>query len=205
MKLIRKENGQLITESDLHTFLLHAFKEGTVPKDIQKFRNCFNDNTTDGSLCFANQFGRGEDDASMLFFYPFHCAVPPRYNKNLRNQEYCNVGLLVLEYQYQLAKVAGDVEYLRALREQIEIRHSNTLAFMRYDLYKHTQKPYEYDDYDEYFRGYTQEEIEESIDNYSLKFKQVVRFIDRKIFGLTAQPNALQDENLDEFAENESE
>lgn len=196
MKLIRKENGQLITENDLHQFLLDTFKNGTVPKDIKEFRKCFANNTTDGSLCFANQFGKGEDDASMMFFYPYHCQIPPKYNKNLKNQEYCNISLVVLEYQLHLAKVAGDVEYLKELRQQVKIRHSNTLTFMRYDLFKYTHLPVEDEDLEEFYRGFSQAEIKESIEKYSLRYKQVVRFLDRKIFKMTANASGNIQENV---------
>lgn len=197
-----------LSDNALHEFILNAFKDGTVPLDKDKFEGCFNYNTTDDSLCFANQFGEGRQDVAMLFFYPFFCAVPQIYRKNLRNQEYCNFELLDLEYQFQFAKISEDLVYLKALREEVEIRHGNNLAFIQYDVYKNSHFPVEDDEFEEEC-GQNVGEMKQSIAKYSAKLKKLIKYLDHKIFAIASKSQGQNQQPdqafLDEDVETEAE
>ena len=159
--------------NEFFEFIKNTFKEGTVPEDPEEFMACFSNNTTDGSLCFAYQFGKGEDDAVMLFFYPTFCAVPPRYNKNMRRQEECNVGLTNLEYQSLIIKHADKLPYLEVLKEDIERRKDG--AFLSMDLYREQcikRGPWDCEEVNK---------IVESYKNLFSKFDEVEKAIEEKI------------------------
>ena len=203
MRLIRKENSKPVSESDLYNFIHNAFKEGAVPNDLNTFRKCFNDNTTDGSLCFAYDFGTGKDDTAMLFFYPYFCAVPQRYHKNLRNQDYCNINMLVLDYQFELAKIVADVDYLHELKQQAGIRYTNSMAFMQYDVYKRSHRPSEEDFSEEDFDNFSLKDINLSIDVFKTRFKGLMNFIDERISQLTLNYNIEEQNDTNEFDEDE--
>ena len=158
MKLERVKTMNLIKkvkETELYEFIKKAFKDGAIPSDMNEFQKCFSHETTDESLCFAYQFGKGEDDASMLFFYPCFCAVPPRYHKNLRNQEYCNIHLLILEYQQIFASKIDDVEYLKELLFTIKQKYLVNMTIIE----KQLRFLKVYDDFKEDFNNQSPEEV----------------------------------------------
>lgn len=178
-------------QNEFYEFIKNTFKEGTVPQDEDDFMACFSNNTTDGSLCFANQFGKGEDDAVMLFFYPTFCAVPPRYNKNLRNQEECNIGLVVLEYQKLIAKHTNKLSYLEVLKEDMERRNDGSRLMMEF----HMERIFRQRHFDgEVNAEKSPEEIVKSYQNLSSKYEEVKIFVEERIA-------TLKDESEYDFSE----
>lgn len=171
-------------KNELYEFIKETFKEGTVPQSKEEFEACFSDNTTDGSLCFANQFGKGEDDAVMLFFYPTFCAIPPRYNKNLRNQEECSVGLVVAEYQKLLAAHTDNLSHLELLKEEIDRRQN--MAFLSFDF--HRDKNFRMFSFNEEDKG--REALKETVESYKRlisKHSEVRAFVDERMSALKNQ------------------
>ena len=171
-------------KDELYEFIKETFKEGTVPQSKEEFEACFSDNTTDGSLCFANQFGKGEDDAVMLFFYPTFCAIPPRYNKNLRNQEECSVGLVVLEYQKLLASHTDNLSHLELLKEEIDRRQN--MAFLSFDFYR--ERSFRMFSFNEEGKG--RESLKETVESYKRlisKNSEVSAFVGERMSALKNQ------------------
>ncbi|MBE7075506.1 MAG: hypothetical protein E7375_00355 [Clostridiales bacterium] len=172
--------------NELHEFVKKAFKEGTVPSNVEDFKECLNCDTTDGSPCFARQFGEGEDDAVMLFFYPHYCAVPPRYHKNIRNQGFCNVSSLVLEYQLFLAEHSNNIQYLQTLHDVVEQRFSANLAAIEHELSRHFSGPrFEEDRIDEITKNRGANALEDDINAYLEKYNRVLAYVDSKIAELS--------------------
>jgi len=181
-------------KNEFYEFIKNTFKEGTVPQTQEEFEACFSNNTTDGSICFANQFGKGEDDAVMLFFYPTFCAVPPRYNKNLRNQEECNLGLVVLDYQKLIAKHTNKVSYLETLKEDMERRRDG--SFLMFDIQRNRSfrmGP----DVECTSEKQTRKEIAKSYERLFSKQKEVMSFVEERIA-------TLKDESEYDFSEPKS-
>lgn len=172
MDLIKRE--PLFEENELVQFISNTFKDEMVPKDKETFLKCFNHETTDGSLCFSYKFGKDEDDWAMMFFYPTHCAVPIPYQKHLRNDGYCNLCLLVLNYQFMLAEKLEDINYLLNLQYEAMVRYGNT-NFLRVNAERFL------DDEDGKDRETIRRERKESLAEYETRFKQFDDFITEKI------------------------
>lgn len=198
----RRKDMNLITidtfeENELHKFVKNAFKDRTVPEDLEEFKACFSCDTTDGSPCFAKEFGEGEDDAVMLFFYPFHCAVPPRYHKNLRDERLCNVCNLVLDYQSFLAKHSNNLHYLESLRDVIEQRHEINVAAIEFDLSRHFScSRMEEDHIDENLKARGESALEEDLIAYTKKFEETKAFVDDKIATLSHKTHEEKEKSL---------
>ena len=177
---------------ELYQFVSRAFKDGCVPQDSKAFFNCFSTETTDGSLCFANQFGKGENDVAMLFFYPTFCAVPIKYRKNLRNGEYCNISLLILEYQRMIAEKTNSVELLQAIKHHAARRITDVELHLNFAICY----------YEEGEEGLMQKskldaEVDRrrgSLAHYKEQYKTLISFIDEKIARIESDASASDSE-----------
>ena len=110
-------------ENDIFDFVVNAFVDGAVPTNKEEFKKCFSNETTDGSICFANKFGKAENDVAMLFFYPTMCMIPPKYQKNMRDRCEVKMTLLQLDYQAMIAKYIEDPRRLNEIYEDAERRY----------------------------------------------------------------------------------
>ena len=174
MDIIRRDDAFM---HGLYTLTHNAFKEGMVPLSIEEFKDCINNQTTDGSPCFANTFGKGEDDTAMLFFYPFYCAVPPRYQRNLRSSSPNKMGMLHLEYQQMMADFTTSVDYLEQLLSYME----ESLEYSKFSIQMQLSGTLFRDD------KISEQELLEGVEQYKLKYDEVVAKITDKIVQLKAQ------------------
>ena len=132
-------------------FVINAFEDRCgIPKDLEEFKRGFTNETTDGSLCYVHQFGEGENDVAMVFFYPEFCLVPERYRDNLKFKDSIAMDLVELNYQRMLIDNATieDRDALQSLNVHIEVR-STMVAYrvMRSrPLYEHVLMWTEYAD-----------------------------------------------------------
>lgn len=181
--IVRKD---FIEKNELFDFIKNAFRDGTVPTDKEEFMACFSTETSDGSLCFARQFGEGEDDAVMLFFHPFQCLVPPRYQKHLKEDGPFAMRLLVLEYQKLLASKTDSQAYLSQLAEEMEMTfdiNRDSLGAVVYQRFK-----------DSLFEGKEEtptqiaNEVAKGFAKYQLKYEEVKAYVDGKVGDFTSNP-----------------
>ena len=173
-EIIQKDEAFL---QEMHNFTKQAFGDGMVPESFEGFKLCLNNETTDGSPCFAYNFGKGENQTAMLFYYPFHCAVPARYQKNLRRGSFNRISLLNLDYQQMMAKMVNNIEYLTQLLYYME----DSLEHVRFSTEMHLSGVFSYS------KERTSEEWLSDAGVYKQKYDEIVAEINAKIAELSRQ------------------
>lgn len=125
MEKIVKKNLQQFRD-----FVARTFKEEClIPTDLEEFKSGLTTDTTDGSLCYAKQFGEGEEDIAMIFLYPTYCQIPMRYRDTMANEGVTNMNMAILDYQEMLIKndLINNIDELQEMHIYMGLRFDNSI------------------------------------------------------------------------------
>jgi len=130
MDLIKVENLNNLSkydnlqENDLYKFIKETFEDGAVPENKEEFLKCFDNETSDNSLCFHNFFGENKEKEAQLHLYPHMCIIPlpTRYRESLRDKSGYAVVFVDLRWKALVVEQTKDVKLLRELLDVVEVR-----------------------------------------------------------------------------------
>lgn len=158
---------------EMRDFVARTFKEECqIPTDLEEFKSGLTTETTDGSLCYAKQFGEGEDEVAMIFFYPTYCQVPMRYRDNMAIEGLTNMNMAILDYQEMLIKnnMIEDYDELQEMHIYMGLRFDNSVLSIGQYLFNQDN-----------FRGDDKSDARKEIANYIEKYNEVNDLVVQKI------------------------
>ena len=173
---------------EMRDFVARTFKEECgIPTDLEEFKGSLTTETTDGSLCYAKQFGEGEDDVAMIFFYPTYCQVPMRYRDNMANDGVTNMNMAILDYQEMLIKndLINDFDELQEMHIYMGLRFDNSILSIGQYLFNKDN-----------FNGNGKSDARAEIASYIERYNEVNALVVEKIKSFTKnnQPQFGEDE-----------